>query len=177
MNDERYTMNKKGFTLIEMLVVMGIIAMIVSLALPNYIGARERAKDNRRKQELRQLKMALRLYYNDYGKYPAGLGTGMKISGCGSDGTGDCPCSSSVYFAVDDTSTPELCDKAVYMKQISSEFASKIFYYQKNSGDDFCLRGLLDNASDPDTTVSQNRCASICGASCTGTQKYCECTD
>jgi len=40
MNDERYTMNKKGFTLIEMLVVMGIIAMIVSLALPNYIGAR-----------------------------------------------------------------------------------------------------------------------------------------
>lgn len=61
---------KSGFTLIEMLVVLFIISMLVALITPNLIGARDRAKDAAKRQEMVSLKNALRLYYNDKGKYP-----------------------------------------------------------------------------------------------------------
>src|SRR3989304_4722403 len=76
---------KKGFSLIELLVVITIIAALVAVALPNFLGARQRARDAKKKAELRELKSALRLYYNDFNSYPGG--TGYYIKGCGATGT------------------------------------------------------------------------------------------
>ena len=61
---------KNGFTLVEMLVVLFIISTLVGLIAPNLIGARDRAKDAAKRQEMTSLKNALRLYYNDYKSYP-----------------------------------------------------------------------------------------------------------
>jgi prepilin-type N-terminal cleavage/methylation domain-containing protein len=73
--------NKKGFTLVELLVVMSIISVLAAVLLPNYMGARERARDSQKMQELQNIKNALRLYYNDHQNYPVGsgitLGTGF----------------------------------------------------------------------------------------------------
>ncbi|MFA5103139.1 MAG: type II secretion system protein, partial [Candidatus Thermoplasmatota archaeon] len=45
-------MKKQGFTLIELLVAIAIMAVIMALAFPNYLSARERARDTKLKAEM-----------------------------------------------------------------------------------------------------------------------------
>lgn len=154
---------KKGFTLIELLVAIAIIATLIGLAIPNFLGARGRAKDAKRKGEMQQLKNALQLYYNDYAMYPPdGNGGGYfnYIAGCGVDGDEVCPASCSVDFAAGGAG----CD-TVYMTKFPSELGSSMFYNDANSGADFCLKVTLENASDSDIETSQARCATKCSLS------------
>lgn len=53
---------KKAFSLIELLVVIAIISSLAALLLPNFQGARERARDTQRKNDLKQIQKALELY-------------------------------------------------------------------------------------------------------------------
>lgn len=62
---------KLGFTLVELLVSISIIATLLSFLLPNLMGSREKAKDAQKKQDLTSIKNALRLFYNDTQDYPA----------------------------------------------------------------------------------------------------------
>ena len=62
--------SQKGFTLIELLVAISIIATLTAILLPNFMGAREKAKDAQKKADMVSLKNALRLYYNDNQSYP-----------------------------------------------------------------------------------------------------------
>lgn len=71
---------KKGFTLVELLVVISIIGTLVAILLPNFMGARERAKDAQKIQDAYAIKNALRMYYNDNQSYPAQVGTGNTIA-------------------------------------------------------------------------------------------------
>jgi prepilin-type N-terminal cleavage/methylation domain-containing protein len=64
----------RGFTLVELLVAISIIAVLTAILLPNFMGARERARDAAKIQELYTLKNGLRLYYNDHQSYPVGSG-------------------------------------------------------------------------------------------------------
>lgn len=62
--------NKKGFTLIELLVVVAIIAILAAVVISSLSTARTRARDTSRLQELKQIQVALELYYNMNGHYP-----------------------------------------------------------------------------------------------------------
>lgn len=157
-------MNNKndGFTLIELLVVIAIIAVLVAFVVANFVGARSRAKDVRKKAELTQLKNALRLYYNDYSTYPQpGTAVSNDIEGCGSatPPVASCATACSGQFAAGATN----CDM-VYMKLLPQATEYVWSYRQMNSGDDFCLWATLDNASDADIAKSQTKCSSVCGA-------------
>lgn len=55
--------NRKGFTLLELLVVIGIIAILVSFATVSYSSAQVRTRDSRRKSDLNAAKNALEQYY------------------------------------------------------------------------------------------------------------------
>ena len=62
-----------GFTLIELIVVMVIIAMLASLAVPRYFGSMEKSKNAVLKENLTLMRDALDKYYGDNDKYPATL--------------------------------------------------------------------------------------------------------
>lgn len=72
---------KKGFTLVELLVVISIIGILTTLLMVNFVGTREKANDSKKVQDLNSIKNALRMYYNDNQVYPADksviLGTGF----------------------------------------------------------------------------------------------------
>ena len=148
-------MKRNGFTLIELLVVIGIISMLVGVTIPNFLSARQRANDAKKKSEMQELKNALRLYYNDAASYPETLSS----------------CSSAVDFA-----SGLACD-TVYMKKFPSDLGVNTVYYQGDSGNDFCLSTTLDNKSDGDIITSQARCAASCGSNCSGSDRYCACAD
>ena len=58
-------MKRKAFTLIELLVVIAIIGILAALILLSLRTARAKARDARRKSDLRQIKAALELYSSD----------------------------------------------------------------------------------------------------------------
>lgn len=171
---EGYSM-KKGFTLIELLVVMAITAALIAVALPNYLGARQRARDVQKKEDMNAMKQALQLYYNDYHVYPAATtetGKVNYIKGCGDTGTSTCPCGSIDFAAGSSCET-------VYMKKFPKTFGTnEISYYAVASDtDDFCLKTSLENASDAEITPSHTRCSEACGGNCSGSMDYCVCAD
>ena len=67
------TRKSKGFTLIELIVVMLIIAMLASLAVPKYFGSVQKSKDAVLKENLALMRDALDKYYGDNDKYPDAL--------------------------------------------------------------------------------------------------------
>lgn len=65
--------NQKGFTIIELLVVIVIIGILVALALPQLFAAQARGRDTDRKNDLKNVQQKLETYFNDNDAYPAAL--------------------------------------------------------------------------------------------------------
>jgi type IV pilus assembly protein PilA len=55
----------KGFTLIELMVVVLIIAILIAIAIPTFLGLRERAQDRAAQAELRDGLTAAKAFYTD----------------------------------------------------------------------------------------------------------------
>jgi general secretion pathway protein G len=66
-------MRQRAFTLIELLVVMSIIATLLSLAVPRYIGHVEKTKEAVLRENLASLRDVLDKHFSDTGKYPMTL--------------------------------------------------------------------------------------------------------
>jgi general secretion pathway protein G len=62
-----------GFTLIEMLVVMLIISMLLTIAVPRYLKALDRSREAVLRQDLSTLRESIDKYYGDTGKFPVAL--------------------------------------------------------------------------------------------------------
>src|SRR2546422_562625 len=64
--------NKKGFTLIEILIVVAIIALLASIVLVGLGPARVKGRDARRVADIRQMQNALEIWNTKCGSYPQG---------------------------------------------------------------------------------------------------------
>ena len=62
-----------GFTLVELLVVLAILAMLLTLAVPRYFSSIERTKEAALKQDLNTLRESIDKFYADTGQYPKKL--------------------------------------------------------------------------------------------------------
>jgi general secretion pathway protein G len=63
----------RGFTLIEMLVAMAILALLVSLVVPRYFQSLDRAKDAVLMENLKNTREVIDKFYGDTGRYPDSL--------------------------------------------------------------------------------------------------------
>lgn len=61
---------QKGFTLIELLVVIAIIGILATIVLVSLNTARQKARDVRRVSDMRQVALALEMYYDSNSAYP-----------------------------------------------------------------------------------------------------------
>lgn len=60
-------MRKKGFTLVELLIVIGVISALMLLGATNWIAQQQKARDARRKADLTQIQAALEMYRSSPG--------------------------------------------------------------------------------------------------------------
>ena len=67
------TGSRRGFTLLELLVVMAIIATLLTIAVPRYFRSLERSKEAVLAQDLASLRESIDKFYGDTGKYPQTL--------------------------------------------------------------------------------------------------------
>lgn len=63
----------KGFTLIELLVVIAIIGILSSVVLASLNSARQKSRDARRVADIKQVQLALELYFDSNANYPTTL--------------------------------------------------------------------------------------------------------
>ena len=62
---------KKGFTLIEVLITVTILAILAMIGLATYAQSQRTARDGKRKADLQAIRSALEMYKADQGNYPA----------------------------------------------------------------------------------------------------------
>jgi len=132
-------MVKKAFTLIELLVVIAIIGMLSGLLLPNFMGARERARDTQRKSDLKQIQKAFEMYRQDQSppSYPPSLpAAGSEFSDNGN----------------------------IYMSKFPTDPSpGKQYYYSvDNTTLTYTLCACLENQSDPDASTDCTACNNTC---------------
>jgi general secretion pathway protein G len=65
---------ERGFTLVELMVVVAIIALLASIIIPNYVHSRAQAAVAQSEANMKQIATALELFHTDFLEYPAGSG-------------------------------------------------------------------------------------------------------
>jgi len=69
---------ERGFTLIELMIVVAIIAILAGILIPNFVNARSQAQTAACESNLRAIATALELYYADNQVYPTASGAAVQ---------------------------------------------------------------------------------------------------
>lgn len=131
--------SQAGFTLIEILIVMIIIAFLASLSAGSFQSSQRKSRDARRRSDLHTLSTALEAYYNDKGEYP-NSSVDFKISGCGSI----CDWGARFYDA-------DITNGATYIEKLPSDPSTGrgFKYAYISDGDAYQLYARFENEEDP----------------------------
>jgi general secretion pathway protein G len=69
----RHRTKGRGFTLVELLVVIVVLAVLAAIVVPRFVGAGERSREAALRSDLKVLRNAVALFYTDTKAYPATL--------------------------------------------------------------------------------------------------------
>lgn len=133
----------KAFTLIELLVVVGIIGLLSSVVLVAVFSGRSRARDGRRKADVKQIQGALELYANaNNGQYPVNEPT----PACGAGGT------VSGAVAVAKGCASNVCIKLAptYVPAFPQTQPGAAAYLYASNGLCYKIKAALENPGDSD---------------------------
>lgn len=65
--------DKKGFTLVELLIVLVIIGSLVAVVMPRYMKSLDKAEESALKSDLATIRISIDRFYADKGRYPKDL--------------------------------------------------------------------------------------------------------
>lgn len=130
---------KSGFTMIELLIVIVIIGILAAVGLRAFAASQMKARDSKRKTDLRTIGDALEVYYNDLGIYPDSENNGL-IFGCGAQAKEEC--SAGQIWKNDDNGT-------TYMVQMPRDPSGGMYYYTSD-GTYYQIYARLENMQDRD---------------------------
>lgn len=128
-------MSSRGFTLVELLTVITIIAVLAGIGLVNFQGVQSKGRDSTRKSDLRALSQALEIYYQKNDAYIDG--TPAAEGDCASDDTG--ALYSGIFSYMANQKVP-----------VDPQTFNQYCYVSVNSGQSFRLFAKLENCSDKD---------------------------
>lgn len=74
---QKYKQQQHGFTLVELLIVIVVVAILAAISVVAYNGIQERARDSQRANDIKAIAQALEMYYLDNGRYPNGVGSNI----------------------------------------------------------------------------------------------------
>lgn len=142
---------QKGFTLIEMLVVIAIISILIGIGINTFTIAQKKARDVKRKADLRSIQVALELYKQDKGVYPPMTCTGNTSAYQLAETVFGCTADFSSYLpSVPKDPTGNLCPSGWFYQSTSC----RGYFYTSNpsytSGCGYILAVSLENNNDPD---------------------------
>ncbi len=101
----------KGFTLVELLVAVGIIGVLASVSIVSINSVRQKARDAKRISEVKQMQNAFEAYMSNNGSYPQGA---TAIIG---DATHDALCADAAGFVGDAAA----CTQPVFMQKVNRD--------------------------------------------------------
>jgi len=105
---------RAAFTLLELLVVIAIIGILISLGVASFSNAQRKARDSRRREDMKAIQNGLEQYYADHnGSYPVGANMSAVIPAAGTSyfpaGTPIDPKSTQSYTATSTASNYCIC--------------------------------------------------------------------
>ena len=150
---KKYQINNKGFTLVELLIVIAIIGILVTIVViaVNPLQLLNNARDARRRSDLNQIKAAMQLYYNDCKDYPATIPFGAQFGPIAGGVTCD--------------------DNTTYMRQVPNDTSGAYIYTRVDASNYLITADLNTQTADDTTTITK------CGATDTATIDFVVCND
>lgn len=133
--------SKRGFTLIELIIVVAIIGILASIVLVGLGGFRAKGRDARRIADLRQTQNALELYFAKCGVYPGTSGSG----------TGGCVSTAVNTWAL---LTTALTGAGIGVNQIPDDplTGRDYGYCEASVGSRYTVGGVLEDTNNPALT-------------------------
>ncbi|HSW89956.1 MAG TPA: type II secretion system protein [Patescibacteria group bacterium] len=149
----------RGFTLIELIIVMAIMAILTAMIAGNFQTSRIKALDARRKSDLKQIQTALETYLNDNAIYPPE--SSGKIVACGS---GASPCAWGEDAMENSKGTIYMAKVPGDVKQPTMQYLYVVSSDQRS----YQLFARLENDQDKDNVIfSGKQCGSDAASLCT----------
>lgn len=125
----------RGFTLVELLIVIAILTILSTLGVSNFQTARLKARDVSRKTDLQTIAKSLEAYINDHRVYPSSSADGQIV--CQPPGT---VCAWGEPFTYGNT---------IYASELPSDSVDSQSYIYSSNGTSYTLYAKLENPQDP----------------------------
>jgi general secretion pathway protein G len=138
-----------GFTMIELLIVMVILALLLVVGLGSFMSSQRKSRDSARKTDIQNIARSLEFYYNDKGAYPIYTG---KDGILGQDW-------GEAFVDPDNVST-------LYMNLLPMDPGGSTYYYTSSDGSQFQLYAILENENDGDVNKSGGSVQVYTGTDC-----------